>query len=91
MAIKHCPLEAQVARKGRLTKTERNELEYLEGRIDRTRVHDLIAAHFPFLTIEVFDSIRGAVERDAGIVQRARVGRRVIRTLAPQGRRTCLR
>jgi thymidylate kinase len=88
MAVKHCPLEAQIARKGRLTRTEREELEYLEDRVDRNRVRDLVATHLPLLTIEILDAARGAVERDAGILQRARVGRRVIRMLASQGRRS---
>lgn len=86
MVLKHCPLEALVARKGRLTASERRELADLEGRIDAGGANRLRNRLLPFLDDETFSLGRSAIERDSGLVLRARAGRRLVRSLAGQAR-----
>jgi thymidylate kinase len=88
MGIKHCPAPAQLARQGRLTASEARELAYLEQRIDRAEVERLRARHLPTIDADLLATCRAALDRDAGRAQRAIAGRRVLRALAPYGRRS---
>jgi thymidylate kinase len=86
MVLKHCPLEALIARKGRLTASERRELADLENRIDDEQARRVQRQLLPFLDEEVLALGRSAIERDSGIVLRARAGRRLVRSLTGQAR-----
>jgi thymidylate kinase len=87
MVVKHCPWDAQLARQGRLTASERRELEFLEARSDADELEALRAEHLPFVPVELMAQCRGALEGDAGRVTRATVGRDLLRALEPFGRR----
>jgi len=88
MTVKHCPLEALIARKGRLTVTERRELSWLEERIDLDLVETRRRELFPHLEADLWTAMRFAIESDAGLVTRARVGRRLLRCLRADARRS---
>ena len=86
MVLKHCPAEALVARKGRLTQSERRELADLEQRLGPSGADELRHSLLPFLDDETFDLGRRAIERDAGLLLRATAGRRMVRCLVGQSR-----
>lgn len=81
MTIKHCPLEALVARKGRLTPGERRELTWLEERIEPGVVATMRGELFPQVPAELWDALRRAIRHDAGLAERAMTGRRLLRAL----------
>jgi thymidylate kinase len=87
LGIKHCPLPAQLCRQGRATSSERRELAYLEARIDRAEVERLRRIHLPQVDAALLADCRAAVAPDAGRLQRAITGRRLLRALAPYARR----
>jgi thymidylate kinase len=87
MVVKHAPWDAQLGRKGRLTPSERRELAYLQERIDRAVVAEIIRVHLPFLDRRTFAVAERALEEDAGRAIRAFAGRRVLRALRAHGRR----
>jgi thymidylate kinase len=87
MGIKHCPLPGQVGLQGRLTPSERRELHHLEGRADPAEVERLRAVHLPLVPAALLARCREAIAPRSGRWQRARVGRELLRTLAPYARR----
>jgi thymidylate kinase len=86
MVLKHCPAEALIARKGRLTASERRELADLESRIDADQARALRNRLLPFLDDRIFELGRSAIERETGFFLRARAGRRLVRSLTGQAR-----
>lgn len=87
MVVKHCPWDAQLARQGRLTPSERRELAFLAARSDADELEALRAEHLPFVSAELLAQCRGALDRDAGRVTRAVAGDRLLHVLQPFGRR----
>jgi thymidylate kinase len=90
MAIKHCPLDCVLMGKGRLTRTERSELGYLENRLDRGRLEEVVGTEFPSLADGALEALRPGLDPSASILTRARVGRQVTRLLRPFRRRSQL-
>ncbi len=86
MVLKHCPVDAQAARKGRLTPSERRELADLVERADASTVEGARQAHVPIVSKTLFADCLRAIEADAGHLRRAWAGERLIRALAPLGR-----
>ena len=86
MVLKHCPWDAQVSMKGRLTASERRELDYLVERSDAPTLEALRARHIPAVSQELFAQCRSVIEADADHVDRAIVGRRLLSALEPFGR-----
>jgi thymidylate kinase len=87
LGMKHCPAPAQLARQGRVTASERRELDDLERRVDHAEVERLRTLHLPTVTATVQASCRAALEPRSGRLERAVAGRRLLRALAPYGRR----
>lgn len=87
MALKHCPLDGVLMGKGRLTRTERRELEYLEDRLDPDALEQVMNAEFPWLGLDALGDLRPGLEPDASVYTRMAVGRRVMRIMAPFRRR----
>ncbi|MGA7271077.1 MAG: hypothetical protein WB239_08390 [Acidimicrobiia bacterium] len=87
MAVKHCPFDAVVMGKGRLTESERRELAYLEGRIDPGQLALVRSRELPWLSEESLTRLRRGLDPGAGLWARARVGREVTRVLSRFGRR----
>ena len=90
MVLKHFPFDAQLARKGKLTPTERRELEYLEERIDPAQVRQIVTEHLEVLSPRLFDEATRAVRGEFNRWQRALVARRLVRSLGHCGRRVPL-
>lgn len=88
MVVEHCPWDAQLSRRGRLSLSERSELVDLEERLDREEVDRILAEHVAFIDSALFEDCRVAVARDAGPFTRAVTGRRLLRALDGRGRRS---
>lgn len=88
MVVKHCPWDTQVARQGRLTPSERRELEFLSERSDPAVLEALRAEHLPFVSAELLAEGRRALDARAGRVQRAVAGHRLLGALQPFARRS---
>lgn len=87
MVLKHCPWDAQLSYKARLTASERRELAFLEERIDRAETERLRSRHLPFVTDELFYRCRRALGRDLGPLARAAIARDLGRVLDEYARR----
>lgn len=88
MVVKHCPWDALLARKGRLTPSERRELEDLERRLDPSRLALLRREHLPFIDDRLWTMCREAIAAESGPWVRAVAGRRLTRALQGHARAT---
>ncbi len=87
LVLKHCPWDALLARKGRPTASERNELTYLEAQLDPARLDRTIRALLPFVDPARFARWRRALGR-SGPLERVVAGHEVQKALARHGRRS---
>ena len=88
MVLKHCPWDAQVSYKGRLTPSERRELVFLEDRVEPDEVDRLRMRHLPTVSDELFARCRRALEPKAGPLIRARAGWLLARALEGYAKRS---
>jgi thymidylate kinase len=88
LTLKHCPWDAQLARKGRATATERAELCHLERRLDPEVLGARLRQLLPFVEPALFERCREAVRPGSGPVQRAVAAAGLHRALAAHGRRS---
>ncbi len=88
MTVKHCPWDSLAGRKGRLTASEQRELAWLERRIDRAKLDEVLIQHLPFVPVELFNQCHDAISPSAGFAKRARAGRRMLVALRAQGTRS---
>jgi thymidylate kinase len=88
MVVKHCPWDTQVARQGRLTPSERRELEFLSARSDASVLEALRAEHLPFVSAELLAEGRRALDPRARRLQRALAGHHLLGALQPFARRS---
>lgn len=87
MVLKHCPWDAQLSYKWRLTASEKRELAYLEERIDRAEVDALRSRLLPAVSAELFARSRRALGRELGPLARAAIGRDLVLALDGYNRR----
>jgi hypothetical protein len=71
MVLKHLTWDAIVSREGKLKTSERNELTYLQSRIDQNRVQEILKIHLPYISIGLFNKCVKALQ--PGSSARARV------------------
>jgi len=86
MVVKHSPLDAQIARKGKLSLSERRELVDLTARSEPEQVDDLRRSHLPIVGDDLFQQCLDAIHGRLNRIQRALVARRLLRALDGLGR-----
>jgi thymidylate kinase len=87
MVAKHCTVDAMLMRQGRLTASERRELDWLLARADLDRVAAVIGARLPFVEPGLFDACLAAIQPHAGAWRKARTAGRLHRAFAAHGKR----
>ena len=74
MVIKHATWDVIFARQGRLNKAEREELAYLQARIDQDRLWYILKQDLPYIDQELFTSCIRALQPSSSFLMRAKVG-----------------
>ena len=87
LALKHSSWDAVLARRGGVPGSAREELAYLEGRIDPARLHEHLEQALPFLDPESFYACARALSVGAARPAGMLAGRRLIAALKPWARR----
>lgn len=87
MIVKHSTWDVILSGDGRLGKKERQELAYLQERIDQDRVYQILKEHLPYINTELFNSCLAALEPTCSIWTRVRTGRRLQKRLRVNARR----
>jgi thymidylate kinase len=87
MVLKHLTWDSILARQGTLKKAERQELRYLQDRIDQDRVNDILKQHLPYVGVTLFDDCIRALQPGSGIWSRVKIGQRLQAALQANVRR----
>lgn len=87
MILKHSTWDTILGGDGRLGKSERRELVYLQERIDRDHVHQIVEEHLPYVGVDLFDSCVEALDPACSTWKRVRTGQRLQRRLRVNARR----
>jgi thymidylate kinase len=87
MTVKHCTWDAFVTFQGALSRSERQELKDLLGRVDLSEVWEIAEAHFPFISRDLWERCLRAVEPGSSRWFRIRTASRLQRTLSGWSRR----
>lgn len=90
MILKHSTWDAIFGLQGKLKASERQELAWLEARIDRERVHDILQRHLPYITVELFKNCLRALRPDCSTWARVRTGQQLQAKLQANARRPLL-
>ena len=87
LTLKHLTWDALVAHLARIPKDARHELAYLQERVDRERVDELLERCLPFVDRQTFAGCERLVDADAGGWHGVRVATRLVAELEPCARR----
>jgi thymidylate kinase len=88
MVLKHSTWDAILTRQGTLSTAERQELAYLQARVSRTGMNDVLKNNLPYVDAALFDACLQSLEPGCSIWARAKAGQRLQNRLRPHARRT---
>lgn len=88
MVIKHSTWDMILIREGALSRTEKQELVYLEAKTDPAIVAVILKQHLPFIDEELFDDCLQALHPDCPLMSRIRAGQRLQNRLKVYARRS---
>lgn len=87
MVLKHSTWEAILGREGTLNTTERQELAYLEARINQDCVDDILNQHLPYIGVELFNNCIQALQPACSTWTRVKTGHQLQTKLQANARR----
>ncbi len=87
MVLKHSTWDTVLIRNGNLAAPERRELAYLVTQANRSRVDEILRQYLPFVGVNLFDRCLQALQPDASLWTRIRVGQEVQNALKAYSRR----
>lgn len=87
MTVKHSTWDAIIARDGKLKASELLELSYLQDRIDKVRLDDLVQQHLPFVGRRVFWDCVGSLNPGSSVYSRILAGHKLQVKLRAYARR----
>lgn len=88
MMLKHSTWDTLLLRQGRLSPSEREELDFLIGRASQTGVNEILKEHLPFFPQQLFSCCLRMLGSESPFRERARLGQQVLACLSPFARRT---
>lgn len=88
MILKHSTWDVILGREGALKRAERQELDYLQARIDRDRVVALLKQHLPYIDVELFNNCIQALQPACSTWMRVRTGHQLQAGLQANARRS---
>ncbi|MEJ2599928.1 MAG: hypothetical protein P8Z00_16460 [Anaerolineales bacterium] len=74
MIIKHSTWDVILGRQGRLNKAEREEIAYLQARIDQDRLLQILKKDLPYIDQSLFASCIEALQPSSSFLKRVKVG-----------------
>jgi thymidylate kinase len=87
MVLKHSTWDVILGHEGTLKTAERQELAYLQARIDQDRVDDILKRHLPGIGAELFHNCVQALRPDCSIWTRVKTGQQLQTKLQANARR----
>jgi thymidylate kinase len=90
MAVKHLTWDVMLAREGSLKSAERQELAYLQARVDQNRVVDILQRYLPSIGVELFHNCVQALQPACPTWLRVKTGQQLQIRLQTNARRRLL-
>jgi hypothetical protein len=90
MIIKHFTWDTLLLRQGKLSSSEKNELDYLHKCISESAMYGILAEHFKFIDLNIFQSCLETMLSNYSIWKRLRVGQKMLNCLDPYSRNSQL-
>lgn len=87
MFLKHCTWDAILIRHGRLSPSEKHELDYLESRLRPDRMDDILREQVPWMDTELLGRCAEAIRTTSRVWTRVALGHELQRRLEPCSRR----
>jgi thymidylate kinase len=87
MVLKHSTWDVILSRQGTLKTAERQELAYLQARINQDRVNDILKEHLPYIGVELFNNCIQALQQTGSIWMRMKTGQQLQIQLKTNARR----
>jgi thymidylate kinase len=87
MVSKHSTWDVILGRQGALSTAERQELAYLQARVDQDRVYDILKRHLPYMNVELFDNCIQALRPACSTWARVNTGQQLQTKLRANARR----
>jgi thymidylate kinase len=90
MVLKHATWDAILGREGSLNTAERRELAYLQARVNRDRVDDILKRLLPYIDVALFDNCIQVIQPGRSSWTRAKTAQRLQARLQANARRPLL-
>jgi len=87
LMLKHATWVSLLLHQGRLSRSEKNELEYLVKWISETRMNEILQKHLPYIDPSLFAACLKMLTSDCSVWDRTRSGQKLINRLEPYARR----
>jgi thymidylate kinase len=87
MVLKHATWDAILGREGGLKNSERRELAYLQARVNRVRVDEILKRYVPYLDVGLFDNCIQALQPARVAWDRMKTAQRLQKRLQVNARR----
>ncbi|MGE5251976.1 MAG: hypothetical protein ACM3QS_17360 [Bacteroidota bacterium] len=91
LILKHATWDVILGKDGPIRKSERQELEFLQERVDRKRVNEILSQNLPYVSAELFQRWVDALRPGAPVSARIRAGRELQRVLEAGSRQPPMR
>ena len=88
LVLKHSTWDAVLGRQAALSRSEQQELEYLQGLIEQARVPRILEQHLPFIGATFFDQCLQTLRPGCSLWTRLKAGQRLQRKLRAHSRRS---
>ena len=87
MVLKHSTWDVILGGEGTLKAAERQELAYLQARINQDRVDDILTRHLPYISTELFNNCLQALQPGCSTWTRVKTGQQLQTKLRANARR----
>lgn len=87
MVLKHSTWDVILSRQGTMSDAERQELGYLQERVCKERMLDILTRHLPYVNPNLFEACLRSLQPNFSIWTRARIGQDLQKSLKAHARR----
>ena len=88
MVIKHSTWDTILGRQGMLSAAERQEMAYLQSRVSKEQICDILKQHLPYVSTKLFDACIRSLKPNCSFWIRIRVGKKLQSALKANARRS---
>jgi thymidylate kinase len=88
MVLKHSTWDAILGQQGTLSTTERQELEYLQTRVNQAQMYNILKQHLPYVDATLFDDCMQSLQPGCSIWARIKAGQQLQSKLKAHARRS---